>query len=161
MTTTAEIRDEALGTEQEENQEEVRPLTIDEKIDQIDDEMQKLLENVWEMCRKNNNKANLDPSVFSPMFHQFVKKHAEQDRLFEQAEAEQLDKILAEYSDKLKPHALAYNDTLMAQAGRRLSSARIKFVTVKSETEGGEDTINIEITPILVDLPKDEDNEDE
>ena len=136
------------GVEGAEVPEEVEvPKTIQEQIDAIDMEQQGLLESVYDRCHAIQSKEYLDPSDFSSYFHQFVKFHAEQDKLMERADAEKLEEMVAEYGYSIEDMAVALHHKIAAQLGKDCTRLMVKF----TEKDG---KVEVEVIPTMEDFPE-------
>ena len=145
-----ELSMQAEALEEESGVEEVvqeEPQSIQEQIDGLDDELQTLLEQAFDKMHSGISRERLDPSDYSPMFHQFVKLVRDQDKLMERADAEKLQEIVDGFALTIQDRAIMYWMEVSELLNQECVNMAVKF----TEKDG---KVTMDVTSILQAFPE-------
>ena len=149
VTATAEEQEISMQAEvqNEESVAEEEPKSTQEQIDGLDDELQTLLEQAFDKMHSGITRERLDPSDFSPMFHQFVKLVRDQDKLMERVDAEKLQEIVDGFALTIQDRAIMYWMEVSEFLNQECINMAVKF----TEKDG---KVTMDVTSILQDFPE-------
>ena len=134
-----------VEVQNEENVAEEEPKSTQEQIDGLDDELQTLLEQAFDKMHSGITRERLDPSDYSPMFHQFVKLVRDQDKLMERADAEKLQEIVDGFALTIEDRAIMY----WMEVSESLNKECVNMVVKFTEKDG---KVTMDVTSVLEDF---------
>ena len=113
MSTDTEIKDEV-----------VQEATTEERLEQVQEELQTLALENYDKC-KNFQRDYVNIDQFLAIFMRGAKLLDEQDRLEEKQNAEALDVLVASHTESIRPFAEKYAKSIWDKLGRHVKYFRV------------------------------------